>query len=125
MAARDSRRDCRIGSSLSLRERDLGVRVQSLLNPDAEVEDIPTLTPALSPRGRVVYAGCFRLMPMGVGGIGANHFFAFDLARIYRSAWRTIKSTKSGIACGNTCQPVGNSLPAIRRPSDRKSTRLN
>ena len=64
MAARDSRRDCRIGSSLSLRERDLGVRVQSLLNPDAEVEDIPTLTPALSRRERVVYAGCFRLMPM-------------------------------------------------------------
>jgi hypothetical protein len=50
MAARDARRDCRIGSSLSLRERDLGVRVQSLLNPDAEVEDIPTLTPALSRR---------------------------------------------------------------------------
>jgi hypothetical protein len=50
MAARDSRRDCRIGSSLSLRERDFGVRVQSLLNPDAEVEDIPTLTPAL-PKG--------------------------------------------------------------------------
>src|ERR1039458_9542409 len=64
MAARDSRRDCRIGSSLSLRERDLGVRVQSLLNPDAEVEEIPTLTPALSRRERVVYAGCFRLMPM-------------------------------------------------------------
>src|ERR1039458_6347166 len=64
MAARDSRRDCRIGSSLSLRERDLGVRVQSLLNPDAEVEDIPTLTPALSRRERVVYAACFRLMPM-------------------------------------------------------------
>src|ERR1017187_6769235 len=64
MAARDSRRDCRIGSSLSLRERGLGVRVQYLLNPDAEVEDIPTLTPALSRRERVVYAGCFRLMPM-------------------------------------------------------------
>src|ERR1017187_2108013 len=68
MAARDSRRDCRIGSSLSLREGDLGVRVQALLNPDAEVEDIPTLTPALSRRERVVYAGCFRLMPMGAGG---------------------------------------------------------
>jgi hypothetical protein len=45
------------------------VRVQSLLNPDAEVEDIPTLTPALSRRERVVYAGCFRLMPMGMGGV--------------------------------------------------------
>jgi hypothetical protein len=44
------------------------VRVQSLLNPDAEVEDIPTLTPALSRRERVVYAACFRLMPMGAGG---------------------------------------------------------
>src|ERR1019366_10209376 len=64
MAARDSRRDCRIGSSLSLRERDVGVRVQSLLNPAAEVEDIPTLTPALSRRERGVYAACFRLMPM-------------------------------------------------------------
>src|ERR1017187_1458631 len=64
MAARDSRRDCRIGSSLSLRERDLGGRVQSLLNPDAEVEDIPTLTPARSPRERGGYAGCFRLMPI-------------------------------------------------------------
>src|ERR1039458_4598347 len=64
MAARDSRRDCRSGSSLSLQERDLGVRVQSLLNPDAGVEDIPTLTPALSRRERVVYPGCFRLMPM-------------------------------------------------------------
>src|SRR5664279_2383876 len=52
MTARDSRRDCRIGSSLSLRERDLGVRAQSLLNPDAEVKDIPTLTPALSRRER-------------------------------------------------------------------------
>src|SRR5664279_1617601 len=68
MTARDSRRDCRIGSSLSLRERDLGVRAQSLLNPDAEVKDIPTLTPALSRRERVVYAGRFRLMPMGAGG---------------------------------------------------------
>ena len=46
------------------------MRVQSLLNPDAEVEDIPTLTPALSRRERVVYAGCFRLMPMGAGGEG-------------------------------------------------------
>jgi hypothetical protein len=64
MTARDSTRDCRIGSSLSLRERDLGVRAQSLLNPDAEVKDIPILTPALSRRERAVYAGCFRLMPM-------------------------------------------------------------
>jgi hypothetical protein len=64
MAARDSRRDCRIESPLSLREKGLGVRVQYLLNPDAEVKDIPTLTPALSRRERVVYAGCFRLMRM-------------------------------------------------------------
>jgi hypothetical protein len=75
MAARDSRRDCRIGLSLSLRERDLGVRVQSLLNPDAEVEDIPTLTPALSRRESVVYAGCFRLMPMGAGGEAMDTVF--------------------------------------------------
>jgi hypothetical protein len=53
MAARDSRRECRSGSSLSLRERDFGVRVQSLLNLDAAVKDIPTLTPALSRRERV------------------------------------------------------------------------
>jgi hypothetical protein len=53
MASRDSWRDCRIGSPLSLRERGLGVRVQSLLNPDAEVE-VPTFTPALSRRERVV-----------------------------------------------------------------------
>jgi hypothetical protein len=53
MAARDSRRECRSGSSLSLRERDLGVRVQSLLNLDAAVKDIPTLTPALSRRAQL------------------------------------------------------------------------
>ena len=61
MTARDLRRDCWTWSSLSLRERDLGVRVQSLLNPDAEVF---TLTPALSQRERVVYASRCRLMPM-------------------------------------------------------------
>jgi hypothetical protein len=76
MAARDSRRDCRIDSPLSLRERGLGVRVQYLLNPDAEVEDIPTLTPALSRRERVVYAGRFRLTPMGVGGEAMDTVFA-------------------------------------------------
>src|ERR1019366_7641960 len=68
MASRDSWRDCRIGSPISLRERGLGVRVQYLLNPDAEVEDIPTLTPALSRRGRGGYAGYCRLTPMGAGG---------------------------------------------------------
>jgi hypothetical protein len=64
MMARDLRGDCWTWSSLSLRERDLGVRVQSLLNPDAEVEDIFTLTPALSRRERVICTRRRRLMPM-------------------------------------------------------------
>jgi len=42
----------------------MGVRVQSLLNPDAEVEDIFTLTPALSRRERVICTRRRRLMPM-------------------------------------------------------------
>ena len=61
MAARDSRKDCWLGSPLSLRERGLGVRVQSLLNPEAEVKDILTLTPALSRSERVVYTSGGRL----------------------------------------------------------------
>jgi hypothetical protein len=65
MTARDSRKDCWIGSPLSLRERGSGVRVQSLLNPDAEVKHILTLTPALSRRERVIYTSGHRLMPMG------------------------------------------------------------
>ena len=44
------------------------MRVQFLLNPDAEVKDIFTLTPTLSRRERVVYSSRYRLMPMGVGG---------------------------------------------------------
>jgi hypothetical protein len=64
MTARDWRRDCWLGSPLSLRERGFGVRVQSLLNPDAE--DILTLTPALSRRERVVHTNRHRLMSMGV-----------------------------------------------------------
>jgi hypothetical protein len=40
------------------------VRVQSLLNPDAEVKHILTLTPALSRRERVVFTSGHRLMPM-------------------------------------------------------------
>ena len=68
MAARDSRKYCWLGSPLSLRERGLGVRVQSLLNPDAEVKDILTLTPALSRRERVVYTSGGRLTPMGAWG---------------------------------------------------------
>jgi hypothetical protein len=64
MAARDSRKDCRLGSPLSLRERGLGVRVQSPLNQDFEVKDILSLTPALSRRERVVYISRLRLMPM-------------------------------------------------------------
>jgi hypothetical protein len=69
MTARDWRRDCWLGSSLSLRERGFGVRVQSLLNPDAEVKDILTLTPALSRRERVIYTSRCRLMPMGLGDV--------------------------------------------------------
>ena len=42
------------------------MRVQSLLNPDVEVKDILTLTPALSRRERVIYASRCRLMPMGL-----------------------------------------------------------
>jgi hypothetical protein len=45
------------------------VRVQSLLNPDAEVKHILTLTPALSRRERVVYPSGHRLMPMGDQGV--------------------------------------------------------
>jgi hypothetical protein len=72
MTARDLRRDCWTWSSLSLRERDLGVRVQSLLNPDAEVKDIFTLTPALSRRERVVYTSRCRLTPMRASGVLAQ-----------------------------------------------------
>jgi hypothetical protein len=53
-----------VGVPLSLRERGLGVRVQLLLNPDAEVKDIFALTPTLSRRERVVYSSRYRLMPM-------------------------------------------------------------
>jgi hypothetical protein len=42
------------------------VRVQFLPNPDAEVKDILTLTPALSRRERVLYSCRYRLMPMGL-----------------------------------------------------------
>jgi hypothetical protein len=52
MTARDLRRDWWTWSSLSLRER-----VQSLLNPDAEVKDIFALTPGPSPEGRGVSKG--------------------------------------------------------------------
>jgi hypothetical protein len=46
------------------------VRVQFLLNPDAEVKHILTLTPALSRRERVVYPSGHRLMPMLPKGEG-------------------------------------------------------
>jgi len=70
MAARDSRKDCWLRSPLALRERGLGVRVQSLLNLDSEIKDIPSLTLALSRRERVVYTSRARLTPMGARGLG-------------------------------------------------------
>jgi hypothetical protein len=69
MTARDWRRDCWLGSPLSLRERGFGVRVQSLLNPDAEVKDVLTLTPTLSRRERVICTSRCRLMPMATRGV--------------------------------------------------------
>jgi uncharacterized protein len=72
MAARDSGKDCWLGSHLSLRERGLGVRVQSPLNHDSEVKDILSLTPALSRRERVVYISRLRLTPMRGGWAAAT-----------------------------------------------------
>src|ERR1039458_4482878 len=100
MAARDSRRDCRIQSPLSLRERGLGGRAQSLLNPDAEVEDIPTLTPALSRRERVVYAGCFRLMPMPPAPLRDG-----EGRRKHRQGGNLVRHTADNPACLACCSP--------------------
>ena len=65
-------RQLEVGAPLSLRERGFGVRVQFLLNPDAEVKDIFTLTPTLSRRERVVYSSRYRLMPMPPTPIGVK-----------------------------------------------------
>ena len=53
----------------------------------------------------------------GVYPIGANHFFAFDLARVYRSVCRTTRSTENGSASSSICQQAGNRPPGRKGPS--------